>query len=135
MREIVSAILGLGLCGAVLNFGGRDRGRGRRRGRGGLSVHELEELGGLELEEPVAVAALFPFGEVLFGDGTVFEVSGEDGFDVGERVEPGKDGFGGDAVVEFEVELFADGVSEASDFADTRCSFHNYFYFSFWEEV
>jgi hypothetical protein len=80
----------------------------------------LEELGGLILEEPVAVAALFPFGKVLFGDGTVFEVSGEDGFDVGERVEPGEDGFGGNTVVEFEVELFADGVGEARDFSDAR---------------
>ena len=47
-------------------------------------IGELEELGGLVLKQPVAVAALFPFGKVLLGDGTVFEVSGEDGFDFGE---------------------------------------------------
>jgi hypothetical protein len=44
----------------------------------------LEELGGVVLEEPVAVAALFPFGEVLFGDGAAVEFGGEDGFDFGE---------------------------------------------------
>jgi hypothetical protein len=85
----------------------------------------LEELGGVVKEEPIAVAALFPFGEVLFGDRVVFEVGGEDGFDFGERVEPGEDRFGGNAVVEFEVELFADGMREARDFADARCSVHN----------
>jgi hypothetical protein len=97
-------------------------GRGRPRYVGG---EKLEELGGVVLEEPVAVAALFPFGEVLFGDGAAVEFGGEDGFDFGERVEPGEDGFGGDTVVEFEVELFADGVGEAGDFADARCSVHN----------
>src|SRR5712672_630148 len=69
-------------------------------------IHELEELGGVVLEEPVAEAALFPFGEVLFGDGAAVEVGREDGFDFGEGVEPRKDGFVGLMVVETEVELF-----------------------------
>jgi hypothetical protein len=82
------------------------------------TVGELKEVSGLEEEEPVAEAAVFPFGEVLFGDGTVIEVGGEDGFGLGEGVEPGEDEFGGDIVVELEVKFFADGVREASDFAE-----------------
>jgi len=93
---------------------------------------ELKEVGGVVLEEPVAEAALFPFGEVLFGDGAVVEVGGEDGFDFGERVEPGENGFGGEAIVEFEVELFAEVVREPTDFADMRSSVHMIYNFSFW---
>jgi hypothetical protein len=44
---------------------------------------------------------------------------------LGEPVEPGEDGFAGDAVVEFEVEVFADGMREARDFADAGNSVHN----------
>lgn len=106
MREWVREVLGL--------FGGG----GVRLVTSAATGDELEELGGLVLEEPIAEAALFPFGEVLFGDGAVVEIDSEDGFDFGERVEPGEDRFGGEVVVEFEVELFADGVREASDFAD-----------------
>jgi hypothetical protein len=79
---------------------------------------ELKEVGGLEEEEPVAEAAAFPVGEVLFGDGTIVEVGGEDGFGLREPVEPGEDEFGGDIVVELEVKFFADGVGKASDFAE-----------------
>jgi len=88
-------------------------------------IHELEELGGVVLEEPVAEAALFPFGEVLFGDGAAVEVGREDGFDFRKGVEPRKDGFVRLMVVETEVELFAEGVRETGDFADTSCSVHN----------
>jgi hypothetical protein len=98
---------------------GGDRGRGRR-GR-----DESEEVGGVVLEEPVAEAALFPFGEVLFVDGAAVEFSGEDGFSFRQGVEPGEDGFVRLVVVKTEVELFADGVREASDFADTSGSVHN----------
>jgi hypothetical protein len=90
-----------------------------------IRVSELQELGGLVLEEPVAEAAVFPFGKVLFGDGAIVEIGGEDRFDFRERVEPGKDGFGGNTVVEFEVELFAEVVRETSDFADARSSVHS----------
>jgi len=114
----------LGLVGAVSKI------RGRQRGRGG----EIQkEVGGLELEEPVAEAAVFPIGEVLFGDRTVVEVGGEDGFGFGKRVEPWEDGFGGESVVEFEVELFTDGMRESSDFADA--SVHKIYDFNFWREV
>jgi hypothetical protein len=85
----------------------------------------LEEVGSVVLEEPVTEAALFPFGEVLFGDGAVVEVCGEDGFDFGERVKPGENGFGRKGIVELEVELFAEIVRETSDFADASCSVHN----------
>jgi hypothetical protein len=85
---------------------------------------ELEELGGVVLEEPIAEAALFPFGEVLFGDGAVVEVGGEDGFDFGDGIEPGKDGFVGLMVVETEVDFVAEVVGETSDFADASCSVH-----------
>jgi hypothetical protein len=77
------------------------------------------------LEEPVAEAALFPFGEVLFGDGAAVEVSRKDGFDFGEGVEPGQDRFVGLMVVKTEVELFAEVVRETGDFADASCRVHN----------
>src|SRR5882672_5962118 len=67
-------------------------------------IHELEELRGVVKEEPIAEAALFPFGEVLFGDGAAAEVSREDGFDFGEGVEPGEDRFVRLMVVKTEVE-------------------------------
>jgi hypothetical protein len=102
------------------------RGRGVRLVTSAATgLEELEEVSGVVLEEPIAVAALFPIGEVLFGDRMVVGFS-EDGFGFGEGVEPGEDGFGGEVVVEFEVELFADGVREASDFTDARnVVFHN----------
>ncbi len=99
---------------------GGDRGRGGGRERGRIQ----QEVGCVILEEPVAVAALFPFGEVLFGDGVVVEMLRRNGFGFEEGVEPGEDLFGGEAVEEFEVELFADGVREATDFADARSSVH-----------
>jgi hypothetical protein len=115
---------GRGLSGGL----GWERGRGGGRER--IGRNELEEVSGLVLEEPIAVATLFPIGEVLFGNGAVVELGGEDDFDVEEPVEPGEDGFGGNVVEEFEVKLFADGVREARDFAEARGSVHNV-YFSF----
>src|SRR5262245_46628090 len=109
---------------------GRERGRGRERGGGGVD----EELGGVVLEEPVAEAALFPFGKVLFGDGTVIEVGSKDGFDFGERVEPWENGFVGLVIVKTEVELLAELMGETCDFADTSCSVHMIYNFSFCEK-
>ena len=37
-------------------------------------------------DEPIAVAAFFPLGEVGGGDGTVLVLRGEDGFDLGQGV-------------------------------------------------
>jgi len=98
-------------------------------------IDELEELGGVGLEEPVAEAALFPFGKVLFSDGAVVEVSSEDGFDFGERVEPGKNDFVRLVIVETKVELFAELMRETGDFADTSCNVHMINNFNFWQKV
>jgi len=96
-----------------------------------LNIRELEELGGVILEEPIAEAALFPFGKVLFGDGAVVEVGGEDGIGFGERVEPRENDFVRLVIVETEVELFAELMRETGDFADTSCSVHMIYNFSF----
>jgi hypothetical protein len=90
----------------------------------GRNVGVTEELGGVILEEPVTEATLFPFGEVLFGDGSVVEVGGEDGFDFRERVEPRENGFVRLVIVETKVELVAELMRKTSDFADTSCSVH-----------
>ena len=66
---------------------------------------------------PVAVAASFPFAEVLGFDGSSFEVGVEDGFDFGEFVEVFGDGDGGLAGIEAAVDLVADGAREFGDFA------------------
>jgi hypothetical protein len=112
--------------GAVREFGGVGFVRGVRLVTSSATgIKELEELGGLILEKPVAEAAMFPFGEVLFGDGAVVEVGGEEGFDFGKGVEPRENRFLGLVIMETEVELFADGMRETRDFADTSCSIHN----------
>ena len=129
LREVVRAVLGL--------FGRR-----KLFGSGGVrlvtssatGIEELKELGGVVLEEPVAEAALFPFGEVLLGDGAAFEFGGEDGFDFGQGVEPGEDGFVGLVVVETEVELLAELMRETRDFADTSCRVHKIYNFIFCEK-
>jgi hypothetical protein len=112
-RDLIVSVLGLYGSGGV------------RLVTSTAAGNELEELGGVVLEEPVAEAALFPFGEVLFGDGTAVEFSREDGFDFGEGVEPGQDRFVRLMVVKTEVELFAEVVRETGDFADASCSVHN----------
>jgi hypothetical protein len=73
--------------------GGEEFGGGLARGEF-LEVFaaggELGGLGGDVLaEEPFLVAALTPFGEVLFVDGVIAEVVGEDLADCREGVEPG----------------------------------------------
>ena len=127
MREVVREVLG--------SFGSRGVRLVIPRSGTATGIGELEELGGVVLEEPVAEAALFPFGEVLFGDGATFEVGGEDGFDFRERVEPGENRFLRLVVVETEVELVAYGVRDTGDFADASCSVHMIYDFSFWREV
>jgi len=76
----------------------------------------LDELEGVLADGPIAEAAFSPFGEVLFGDGAGIELGGEEGFDFGEAVEPGEDGFGGSVLVQSLIELVTDGAREASDF-------------------
>ena len=41
----------------------------------------------------------------------------QNGLDFGESVDPGEDGFGGFAVLEAVVEVFADGMGKTSNFA------------------
>jgi len=53
-------------------------------------IEELKELGGVVLEEPVAEAALFPFGEVLFGYGAAVEVGREDALTSGRELSQGR---------------------------------------------
>ena len=71
------------------------------------------EFEGVLAHLPVAEPVLGPFVEVLLGDGSAAELSGEDAFDLGEGVNPGEElvvRFGiGEAVVEF----LANSVGEA----------------------
>ena len=82
----------------------------------------LEAFLALLVAEPILVAAMAPFGEVLFADrfaveGGVNEVPG-----LRQFVEPLEEGSAEFAVEEAEVELFAGLVRETGDFADA--SFH-----------
>jgi len=72
---------------------------------------------GIAAGEPVAVAAVFPLGEVGRGDGLGGELGGEDGLDLGEGVEPLEEGWAWLVVEEAAVELVADGEGEAGDFS------------------
>jgi len=95
---------------------------GERSGEGivaeGVWVLEFTGEGkGVEAGEPVAVPAGFPMGEVGWGDGLGGEVGGEDGLDLGERVEPVEEGGAGFVVEDAAVELVADGKGEPGDFA------------------
>ena len=67
-------------------------------------------------EDPVLVAAGFPFGEVLFADGVALEAFGEDLPGFGLTVEPGDEFDALFAAVEAAVELVAEGAGEAGDF-------------------
>jgi len=72
---------------------------------------------GLLAELPGLEAAIFPFGEVLRGDGAALEVFFEDGLDFGQVVEPNGEADGGVAGIEALVELVADLGREVGDFA------------------
>ena len=86
------------------------------------AVLVLETFGKIEdvlVDLPVAVAAVFPFREVLWVEGAPVELGGENGADLGERVEPFEDGFGLLAVLQTTIELLAEGVRETGDFSGT----------------
>jgi hypothetical protein len=68
-------------------------------------------------EEPFFEAALTPVGEVLLVDGLSVEAL-EDGFDLGQGVEPEDDLFAFVAVLEADVELGANIPREAGNFTD-----------------
>jgi hypothetical protein len=88
---------------------------GEFAGIGGEIAGLLEDL---LVAEPIAIAALLPFGQVLGVNGAATEMVGEDGFDFGEFVEPLGKLHGGLAFVEGLVELFAKGTGQMGDFAD-----------------
>ena len=84
----------------------------------GLFIIEvLNEIESVLADEPVAVAAMTPLGEVDFVEGAPVEAGGEHGLDFGDGVEPFEDGVGLFAVVEAAIELLTDVVGEAGDFS------------------
>ncbi len=80
-------------------------------------IEFLNEIESVLADEPVAVAAMPPFGEVDFVEGAAVEAGGEHGLDFGDGVEPLEDGVGLFAVVESAIELLTDVVREAGDFS------------------
>jgi hypothetical protein len=93
-------------------------GAGQRVVAEGFFVFEVMGQGeGVVAGEPVAVAAVFPLGEVGRGEGLGGELGGEDGLDLGEGIEPVEEGGAGLVVEEAAVELVANGGGEAGDFS------------------
>jgi len=80
-------------------------------------VEVLNEIQSVLADEPVAVAAMTPLGEVDFVEGAPVEADGERGLDFGDGVEPFENGVGLFAVVEAAIELLTDVVREAGDFS------------------
>ena len=77
-------------------------------------VHPCE---GFLVPQPVLIAPLLPFGEVLFRDGAGVEVKFEHFLYQRIRVEPGDERFGLFPVGEALVEFVAEKPREAGDFA------------------
>jgi len=73
---------------------------------------------GVLMGNPVTEAAEAPLGKVLFVDGTAGKPACEDGLDFGLFVEPLEDGGGALAVEQAMVDLDANGLGDAGDFAD-----------------
>src|SRR5216683_7009043 len=83
----------------------------------GLMVFEVAgEVEGVLADEPVAVAALFPFGKIGRVDGLTVEFGGQNGADFQQGVEPFEEGLAFFAVAKAAVELVAEVVGEAGDF-------------------
>ena len=102
---------------------GQPEGQGFREGwtvlRGQLRCVLAEALGQSEsflLDQPVAVTALFPVGEILGIDRAALEISLQDGMDLGQSVEPFEQAGAGLAVEQALVELVAEGAGEPGDF-------------------
>ena len=92
-----------------------------KRLRGGLRIFEVVgEFKSLLANKPTAEAALFPFGEVLFVDGSGVEFGCEQGFDFEKIVKPRENGVGLLAVSEATVELITNGVWETGNFSVGR---------------
>lgn len=94
-------------------------------GRAPGSIGQVFGIGGefallfeeLAVMEPVAVAAVFPFVDILTFKGATIKVLGQNGFDFRHLVEGAGKVFGGATVVEGEVDAVAEGAGEAGDFA------------------
>jgi hypothetical protein len=92
------------------------------------SLGELARLGqeegslGQDLlpEEPVAVGPLFPLGEVGLANRPGGKDGGQQGLDFRQGVEPGDDLFGGLAIAQTGVDLFAKQMRKAGDFTIVR---------------
>ena len=67
--------------------------------------------------EPVAIAAVFPFINILAFEGAAIKVLGQNGLDLGHLVEGLGEVFGRVTVVEGEVDAVAKGAGETGDFA------------------
>lgn len=84
---------------------------------GGALDKVADPLAGFLITEPILIAPLFPFAEVLLGNFPALEMGGQDGADVVTGVEPNHELLAGLALFEAQVEFFADGAGEAGDFA------------------
>ncbi|HEY2082089.1 MAG TPA: hypothetical protein VGI88_04845 [Verrucomicrobiae bacterium] len=71
------------------------------------------------MTQPILVAAVPPFGEILAVDGRGVEKFGEDFLDGGQLVEPSGEFGAHGAVEETLIEFFADVVGQARDFTDS----------------
>jgi hypothetical protein len=89
----------------------------RRLGSGHVLGEVLGEGEGLLVVEPVAIAALLPFGEVLGADGFAAKGGGQDGLDLREGIEPGGEVLGLLAFVEAAAQLVPDLTWETGNFA------------------
>jgi hypothetical protein len=89
-------------------------GVGQVFGVGGQFAFLFKEL---TVMEPVAVAAVFPFVNILAFEGTTVKVLGHNGLDFRKLVEGAGKVFGGAAVVEGEVDAVAESARKMGDFA------------------
>ena len=128
-RSIFDQTIGINLAGFgfVQEFQDFVRSSGGS-GRGEVTGVGFVDLGGVlatfpegadtaAFAEPALKAALTPYGQVLFMDGDTIELSAENFFYDGQFVEPREDFGAALAVEEALIELFADVLREASDFA------------------
>jgi len=116
------AVLGWERAGGKGVTGGEAVGEEVGKGEAGLEaggvLGELprEVQGGL-FEEPIAVAAVLPLGEVLGADGFAGELGGHDGLDFRKGVKPGGEVFALVAVADPAVQLVAEVLGETGDFS------------------
>ena len=74
-----------------------------------MSVSEvIDDSESVLANEPIAVTAVLPFGEIAGSDGPAFEVMLEDRLNFSEGVEPFKNGLALFAVLDAMVELLSD---------------------------